>query len=268
MTKCGMAGIAAGAPGQALLKEEGSFPRGETDSGCPQWGKFKPQRQEGRDTEERVHRSWLVSLKSKLTLWMPVEDPRVPKMSGTGLLHTSPQVQMQIETCSQRSSSHTPTIIPHTLDNTWNLPKSLLLRPSRTSFHQLCEAWEAGVIGPAGKERNRLSRQITRQGLWLINGKDESVTQLSDKIQFFYWMHNGFYFPSMKYVKHVIKISSAKQSATWLKEPLARLLIVQEIIVAATTSIESFLCARKHFNPHISVRWIRLLCPLKKLRFV
>ena len=99
-------------PRPRAFNRRGSSLRAETDRGCPQWGKLKPRQWEWRDTEERVQRSWLISLKGKSTFWIPVEDPRVPKASRTGILYTSPQVQMQIEVCSQK------VIFPHPNNNT------------------------------------------------------------------------------------------------------------------------------------------------------
>ena len=183
-----------------------SSPRGETGSGCSQWGKFKPQKREGRDTEERVQHSWLISLKSKSTFWIPMEAPRVPKVSGTGILvHQPPSPNADRNVLTE---GHLPTpqqeylalwIILEIFPNCF-YPGHLIL-PFISSVRPGRQVW----LVQLGKKGTDSQRQITHQGLWLINGQDESVTQLSDKIQLFYWMYSGFYFPSMKYVKHISK---------------------------------------------------------------
>ena len=214
------------------------------------------------------------------------------------------------------------------MDNTWGLSKSLLPRPSRISFISSVRPGRQVQLVQLEKKGTDSQRQIIHQGLWLMNGQDESVTSCLTKFNSFLfyfltlqycigfaiyqnesttgiyvfpilntppsslpipslwvipvhqpqassivhrtWTGNSFHiwyytcfnailpnlptlslshrvFPSIKYVKHIIKISSGKQFTTWLKEPLAHLLIVQKIIVAATTNSECFLCARRHF---------------------
>ena len=80
------------------------------------------------------------------------------------------------------------------MDNTWGLSKSLLPRPSRISFISSVRPGRQVQLVQLEKKGTDSQRQIIHQGLWLMNGQDESVTSCLTKFNSFL-----FYFLTLQY---------------------------------------------------------------------